>query len=98
MSADKKNTRKTRKATGAPEELEISGRVVIKKIAKGSKSEHEGVYLETDKESFVLRKIGANPFRDDTLEKMEGKMVTATGLLNKNLFLARDVKEMKEKK
>ena len=73
-------------------EVELVGKVVQKKFAQGSKSEHDAMYLETDQGSFVLRRLGGNPFSDPVLKKLVGKKITATGILNKSLFLATDVK------
>jgi len=74
-------------------EVELSGKVVIKKFGEGSKSEHEAVYFETGKESYVLRKIGGNPFNDTSLIKLKGKNITARGTINNYVFLAKEVRE-----
>lgn len=75
-------------------EIELSGKVVVKCFAAGSKSEHDAVYLETEKGSFVLRKAGDNPFNDTSLHKLEGKMVTAKGVIRDYLFLAKQIREI----
>ena len=59
--------------------MEISGRVIKEVVAKGSKSERPAVILDTGKKRYVLRRIGANPFEDATLDKLVGKTITATG-------------------
>ena len=86
MSGDKKNT-------GKIKEVQLSGKVVIKKIAKGSKSERDAVLLQTDDKEYVLRKLGGNPFHDISLEKLAGKSITATGITDRNLFLVKEIKE-----
>lgn len=73
-------------------ETELSGKVILKTFGEGSKSEHEAVYLETANGSYVLRRQGANPFNDPFLFKLEGKKITAMGVLNKYVFLAREIK------
>ena len=74
-------------------EVELSGKVVVKKFGEGSKSEHEAVYFETGAGSYVLRKIGGNPFNDPSLHKLEGKNITARGTINNYVFLAKEVRE-----
>lgn len=86
MSGDKKNT-------GKIKEVQLSGKVVIKKIAKGSKSERDAVLLQTDDKEYVLRKLGGNPFQDTSLESLAGKSITATGIADRNLFLVKEIKE-----
>ncbi|HRQ51843.1 MAG TPA: hypothetical protein PLR74_14950 [Agriterribacter sp.] len=86
MSGDKKNTNKIR-------EVQLSGKVVIKKIAEGSKSERNAVLLQTGNKSYILRKIGGNPFHDPSLEILKGKHITVRGMLSRNLFLAKEIRE-----
>lgn len=85
MKADKLNK--------VNKEIELTGKVLLKKFATGSKSEHEAIYFETDKGSFVLRREGGNPFNDPFLNKLEGKNITAKGVINKYVFLAKELKE-----
>jgi hypothetical protein len=77
--------------------MELKGKVVIKRFAKGSKSEHDAVYLETDQGNYVLRQAGANPFADPKLKKLVGKRISAEGTLKDYLFLAKVVKVIDEK-
>ena len=74
-------------------EVELSGKVVVKKFGEGSKSEHEAVYLETGTGSYILRRIGGNPFNDTSLFKLKGKNITARGTINNYIFLARNIRE-----
>ncbi len=84
--------------------MKIKGQVVLKNIYVGTKSEHEGVCLQTSEKSFVkLRKPGGNPFRDDSLVELVGKEVTITGdffksVLDDNpiairVFMCNEIKE-----
>ena len=82
MKADKTNN-----------QTEITGTVVRKKFSEGSKSEHDAIYIETETSSYVLRRVGANPFSDPELEKLVGKKICATGTINDYLFLASDIRE-----
>ena len=47
---------------------EFVGKVTKRPFGKGSKSEHDAVYLETGEKAYVLRRQGGNPFRDPQLE------------------------------
>lgn len=87
MSGGKKNTNKI-------QEIELSGKVVMKKISEGSKSERVAVLLQTETQAYVLRKMGGNPFQDASLEMLAGKSITATGIVDRNLFLAKEIKEI----
>lgn len=73
--------------------VELQGKVVLKKFAAGSKSEHDAVFLETDDQSYQLRRLGGNPFDDPALKAMVGKTVKAKGLLNDQLFIAHELNE-----
>ena len=59
--------------------MKYKGRVIEEVVAKGSKSEHRAVLLDTGKEKYVLRRPGENPYSDPTLEKLVGKEISATG-------------------
>jgi hypothetical protein len=74
--------------------VELNGKVVKKKFAKGSKSEHDAVCLETDSGSFVLRRKGGNPFNDPELHKLIGEKICATGIINNYSFIASDLKKI----
>jgi hypothetical protein len=73
---------------------EISGQVVKAQFASGSKSEHEGVFLKTEKGRFALRRTGGNPFYDPELEKLVGKTIRARGEVAGYTFLMSDWTEM----
>lgn len=85
MKADKKNK--------GPQLIELHGKVVRKKFGTGSKSEHDAIMLESEKGSFVLRRIGGNPFNDPILQKWIGKQVTASGFVDQYTFMAKEIKE-----
>lgn len=87
MSGDKKNKEKIK-------EVQLSGKVVIKKTSEGSKSERNAVILQTESKEYFLRQLGGNPFHDASLEKWIGKNITATGMLDRDLFLATHIKEL----
>lgn len=85
MSADKKKNKPAAVQT-------IRGIVIEKTYARGTKSQHEALYIQTSEHEYVLRRINANPFQDEELQEYKGKEVTATGVLDKNTFLAREIK------
>ena len=61
--------------------MTFQGLVVRKLFGKGSKSEHVAVSLETPTETFMLRRLGGNAFRDPELDKMVGKRIGCEGTL-----------------
>ncbi len=71
----------------------ISGVVVQKIFARGTRSEHDALYIHCGDHEYVLRRINANPFQDDLLLSFKGKTVIAKGLLIKNTFMANEIKE-----
>jgi len=57
----------------------LIGKIVKKKWAEGSKSEHEAVCIETKTQTLKLRRQGGNPFSDPELEKWVGQEIAAEG-------------------
>ena len=76
-------------------EKEMIGRVTKHLTAKGSKSERQGVFLETDKGSFVLRRRGGHPFHDPVLEQLVGKTIRCKGILTEHTYIISDWDEIK---
>lgn len=74
--------------------VKLSGMVVQKAFGKGSKSEHQAIYIKTEMGEFVLRKAGANPFENNELVDLVGRKVEATGVIKDYLFLADEVRVM----
>jgi hypothetical protein len=68
---------------------QLCGKVVKKPFARGSKSEHEAIFLVLDDGTgeYVLRRTGENPFRDEELEKLVGRSICAKGLIHGYTFL-----------
>ena len=58
---------------------EFVGKVTTRMFGKGSKSEHEAVYLDTEQALFVLRRQSGNPFHDAELFKLVGKTIRCQG-------------------
>jgi hypothetical protein len=69
---------------------EFVGKVIKKPFGKGSKSEHQAVFLETGPNQYVLRRRGGNPFYDPELQKLVGKTIRCTGLVSQYMLLISD--------
>ncbi|MBZ5529905.1 MAG: hypothetical protein LAO20_00615 [Acidobacteriia bacterium] len=74
---------------------EISGQVVKGPFATGSKSEHNAIFLISEKGRYVLRRLGGNPFQDPELEKLVGKTIRGQGVVTDYTFLLSDWSELK---
>ena len=81
------------KKTAKESQVELTGSVVIKPFAEGSKSEHDAVCLQTMEGTFVLRRVGGNPFHDDVLLDLVGKRITSHGKIKGPYFMISDFKE-----
>jgi hypothetical protein len=69
------------------EKMKIQGHVIKKTLYQGTKSEHEGLVLVTPEGEYKLRRQGGNPFWDEELAPLEGKEVSAEGLLRGNQLI-----------
>jgi hypothetical protein len=76
------------------DQVELNGKVTKKKFAKGSKSEHNAIYFETDSGSYILRRRGGNPFNDPELQKLIGEKICATGIISNFSFIASNLKKI----
>lgn len=66
----------------------LTGAVVRKTVAKGSKSEHDGVVLLTPGgREYVLRRSGGNAFRNPQVDALVGSSITADGLVGGQTFI-----------
>lgn len=57
----------------------FEGHVVRKRVAAGSKSDHDAVMLDTGDEQLILRRHGGNAFSDDVLDDLVGHRIRGTG-------------------
>jgi len=73
---------------------EISGQVVKGDFAKGSKSEREAIYLNSEKGRYILRRQGGNPFYDPELEKLVGRTIRGHGEVAGYTFLLSEWSEL----
>lgn len=70
--------------------MEWRGTVKRKLIRRGTKSEHHALVLVTSQGEFKLRRVGGNPFWDETLAELEDRRIRCTGELDGNeIFLKR---------
>lgn len=77
--------------------VELSGEVTKHLASKGSKSERQGVFLETDQGTYLLRRQGGNPFSDPQLNELVGKRIHCKGILTEHALIMSewDVEESK---
>jgi hypothetical protein len=73
---------------------EFVGKVTKKIFGKGSRSEHEAVFIDTDEGQYVLRRQGGTPFHDPELQKLDGKTIRCTGVLREYVLKISDWTEM----
>ena len=78
--------------------VELSGKVTKHLTAAGSKSERHAVFLETEKEAYVLRRRGGNPFSDPKLDELVGKRIQAKGILTEHTFIMSEWDEVDREK
>lgn len=72
----------------AQDSRRLSGKVIRKKVAGGSKSEHQAVVLRTsDGEEWLLRRLGGNAFSDPQLDELVGDSITGEGQIAGNTFI-----------
>ena len=74
--------------------MTFEGLVVRKLFGKGSKSEHVAVSLEMPAETFMLRRLGGNAFRDSELEKLVGMRIECEGTVVGSTILMTDWSEV----
>jgi len=75
---------------------EFIGKVTRKIFGRGSKSEHEAIYLETKHDRFVLRRQGGNPFYDPELQDLVGKTIRCTGRVSEYTLVISEWKVLGE--
>jgi hypothetical protein len=67
--------------------MRVRGTVERKRVARGSKSEHEAIVLRTARRTYRLRRRGGHPFYDPTLEPLVGKTLLAEGTVAGPTFI-----------
>ncbi|RQO71482.1 hypothetical protein DBR40_16915 [Pedobacter sp. KBW01] len=74
--------------------MKLTGKIVVKPFALGSKSAHDAVYLETTTGDYLIQREQDNPFESSDLKALSGKNVAAEGELDNYLFIAKNITEM----
>ena len=69
------------------DEIELTGKVVLQEFGKGSKSEHEAVFLVVGDKKYKLKMKGGNPFHDPVLNKYVGKKIRVIGNDTERYFI-----------
>jgi hypothetical protein len=72
------------------------GKVVKRTFARGSKSEHQAVFLQTGRDEYVLRILDGNPFQDPRLDRLVGKKIRCRGEPTDHTLIISDWDEMAE--
>ena len=82
--------------TDRPEPVEnLQGRVTQGPYAKGSKSERQAVFLETERGRFILRRKGGPAYSDARLKRFVGHTVECDGFFVGTTLLAERIKVVK---
>lgn len=74
--------------------MKLRGRVTRKLLFKGTKSEHQGLVLLAPEGEFKLRRQGVNPFTNETLGFLEGKLIEGEGIVRKGQFIMSEWKTL----
>ena len=71
--------------------MQLSGQVMVKRVAVGSKSERSAVILKTPEgREYVLRRKDGNPFADPRLDELVGRSIRGRGLVHGYHFILED--------
>jgi hypothetical protein len=74
-----------------PERATITGKVLKRRIAPGSKSDRVGTVLEDSAgRVYALRRAGGNAFRDAMVDGLVGKTITGVGIISGGSFIMDD--------
>ena len=75
------------------ETISISGEIISKRVAVGSKSECDGFFiLKNDGNQVRVRMRDENAFMQPTLKSLVGKQCEATGFFHGYMFMALTIK------
>lgn len=71
---------------------DLRGRVVRRRVGRGSKSEREALCIATAVGEFVLRRKGGPSYGDDELERYCGKTISCRGVIVTRTLLAERIR------
>ena len=72
----------------------VNGRVTESSYAKGSKSEHNAIFIETRDKRYVLRRKSGHAFNDPKLKQYVGHQVECDGYVIGSTLLAERIKKI----
>lgn len=76
---------------------EYTGRVVVRTVNRGSKSEHRVAFLETPGGLLPLRRPSGPPFHDPVLLRLEGSTIHCRGQLQDGKLVLNSWRKIKPK-
>ena len=95
--ANSKRTARKRGATSEPTRVHaLRGRVAEGPFARGSKSEHIAVFLDTGGQRYVLRRRDGPAYADQTLRELVGCNVECDGIVVSYVLIADRIEPISE--
>ena len=70
--------------------MDIKSHIFLKRVSKGSKSEHDSVCIRIEDKTYLLRERGKNAFNNPELKALVGKDIQASGEVVGNVFFVRN--------
>ncbi|KAA2243735.1 hypothetical protein F0L74_14750 [Chitinophaga agrisoli] len=74
-----------------PNPLQLTGRLELRTFYANTRKSFTGIYIVTEKAAYLIRPARLPASGDNPLQALLGKMVTATGQLKHEVFLADQV-------
>jgi hypothetical protein len=71
-----------------PESLQLTGRLELRTFYANTKRSFSGIYLVTEKAAYLIRPARMAADGNNPLQALLGKVITATGQLKNEVFLA----------
>ncbi|WP_298733810.1 hypothetical protein [uncultured Chitinophaga sp.] len=80
----------------SPEYLELTGRLELRTFYANTKRSFSGIYLVTEKAAYLIRPAHMPADGHNPLQALLGKVITATGQLKHEVFLAQQFSILNE--
>lgn len=71
-----------------PESLQLTGRLELRTFYANTKRSFSGIYLVTEKAAYLIRPARMAADGNNPMQELLGKVITATGQLKNEVFLA----------
>lgn len=71
-----------------PGALELTGKLELRTFYANTKRSFTGIYLVTERGAYLIRPARLAPDGNNPLQALVGKVITATGQLKNEVFLA----------